>query len=533
MHYNPYSLPLFSTALLSISFGIFILSRNVKSLINFSFFLFTLGIFVWTFSYGLLYSSTSMVLITFLAKLGHSAVITLLPLYYVLCVSLVKKKKEVPAIVAAAFAACVLIWFAFNSNLYFSAITKRYWGYYPEGGIMSFVDFILHVLIISRCGMLYIESYHSYLQKRDLVMCNRIKYIGLAFSFMVIALVDYFPKYFLNFYPFGYVGVVFFVGITSIAIIKHSLLDINVVIRKSLAYSILVTIITITYFILVLISENIFRGLIGYRSIVLTMGIITVFILIFQPLKNRTQAFVDKVFFKMSKETIIRENEKLMEALKRAEKMKAVGTLAAGLAHEIKNPLTSIKTFTEYLEEKYSDKDFRDKFTRIVGGEVERINSIVQQLLDFAKPRQLTLKDTDLHKLLDDTLNLLSNDLIKHRINLTKEYSDEIIIINADYNQLKQAFLNVLLNSIDAMKSGGQLTVKTNISNNAVSIKIIDSGVGISNKDLIHIFDPFYSTKDTGTGLGLSIVHNIIEEHGGRIHVESIPGKSTSFEISL
>ena len=246
-------------------------------------------------------------------------------------------------------------------------------------------------------------------------------------------------------------------------------------------------------------------------------------------------AFKRKFFSKKSRQMLAKENERLKEEIRRTDRLRAVATLAAGMAHEIKNPLTSIKTFTEYLDVKFDDKDFRDKFKRIVGSEVDRINTIVGNLLDFAKPRPLSERRVNVNKLLEETLTLLSNDFIRRKIDVIRGYSPEATdTIKADPNRLKQAFLNLFLNAMDAMKTGGKLVVEMDKTKDGfLQITIEDTGKGISEETLSHIFDPFYSNKETGTGLGLSIVHGIIKEHGGQITCESETEKGTRFIITL
>lgn len=246
-------------------------------------------------------------------------------------------------------------------------------------------------------------------------------------------------------------------------------------------------------------------------------------------------AFTHKLFSKKTRETLARENERLKEEIRRTDRLRAVATLAAGMAHEIKNPLTSIKTFTEYLDVKFDDKDFRDKFKRIVGSEVDRINTIVGNLLDFAKPRPLSQRRVNVNKLLEETLALLSNDFIRRKIDVIRGYGPKATdTIKADPNRLKQAFLNLFLNAMDAMKTGGKLVVEMDkTKDGSLQITIEDTGKGISEETLSHIFDPFYSSKETGTGLGLSIVHGIIKEHGGQITCESETEKGTRFIITL
>ncbi len=227
-----------------------------------------------------------------------------------------------------------------------------------------------------------------------------------------------------------------------------------------------------------------------------------------------------------------------------------MGTLASGLAHEIKNPLTAIKTFSEYLPQKLDDKEFLQKFSRIVGGEVNRIDSLVNELLEFAKPAPLQLKQTNINKLISDTLDFLNSRFLQQSITIEKNLSAECNeSTSIDPNKIKQVLLNIFLNAIEAMPAGGTLTVSTssgsgieargsNTSHETrdaryVTLRVTDTGSGISRENLKHIFDPFFSTKDSGTGLGLPISHGIITEHGGTITAESEPGKGTTFTLNL
>jgi len=321
--------------------------------------------------------------------------------------------------------------------------------------------------------------------------------------------------------------------ITAYAIIKYRLMDINIIIRKGLIYSALVTLITTIYFIVILLTERLFKGIVGYTSFFSTVIAISIIAFLFQPLKNKIQSFIDKYFFKGTQEEMARENERLMEEIQRTERLRSVGTLAAGMAHEIKNPLSAIKTFTEYLPQKHNDPEFVDKFHRIVSMETEKINDIVQQLLDFSKPKPLHLEEVHLHDIIDGTLHLLSKDLINRRVDMQRSYDNELSKIYGDRTQLEQVFLNIFLNAIEAMVNGGNLGVATQRTNKWFTVKISDTGVGISRDQLHRVFDPFFSTKTNGTGLGLSIVHGIIKKHGGSVEIESVVGKGSTFIIKL
>jgi signal transduction histidine kinase len=216
-----------------------------------------------------------------------------------------------------------------------------------------------------------------------------------------------------------------------------------------------------------------------------------------------------------------------------AEKLASIGRLAAGIAHEIKNPLTSIKTFTEYLNEKFNESEFRNKFSRIVGGEVDRINHIVEGLLDFAQPKTPKTKLTDIQQIIEDVLILLENDIAKNKIEVKKDFISGLSPVLVDPEQIKQVFINLIINSLQAMENSlaKKLTIATSKLDDYISIKISDTGCGLSQEQINSIFEPFYSTKEKGVGLGLSIVHSIIQAHSGRIEVSSEVNKGTSFTV--
>ena len=235
--------------------------------------------------------------------------------------------------------------------------------------------------------------------------------------------------------------------------------------------------------------------------------------------------------------------------IRRSDRLASLGTLSAGMAHEIKNPLVSIKTFAQLLPERYQDSDFRDTFSNLIGHEIDRIDSLVNQLLRFARPTKPHLQPMHVHEILEKTLLLVGHRLYQKDIKLNRSLSAEVDTIRADPDQLEQVFLNFFINAMDAMKDGGELTVSTEIglderwvsglsqsngeSNEVLRVSIRDSGEGIRSEDIPHVFDPFFTTKDYGTGLGLSVVHGIIQEHGGQIEVESELEKGTAFHILL
>lgn len=234
------------------------------------------------------------------------------------------------------------------------------------------------------------------------------------------------------------------------------------------------------------------------------------------------------------------------EHLIASEKLAALGTMAAGMAHEIKNPLVALRTFTQILPMKWNDSEFREKFTAIVPTEIEKINKIAENLLKFGRPSKPEFKQININTVIEEILELLENQFKKNNIRITTKFA-QTPLISGDSGQLSQAFLNILLNAVQAMPNGGELVVKTDIGEiiklgqgtprrktiPTVFVEITDSGVGIPDENLKNLFDPFFTTKEKGTGMGLPITLRIIEEHNGSIKVRSQSGEGTTFLILL
>ncbi len=228
--------------------------------------------------------------------------------------------------------------------------------------------------------------------------------------------------------------------------------------------------------------------------------------------------------------------------LLQSEKLASIGKLAATIAHEINNPLNGILTYTKLIERKLKggtlQKDeiaqFRS-YLAIMERETERCSSIVRNLLDFARQREPSLKsDVNINEVVEEALSLLANQIALQEITLEKKYC-QLPPIMADPMQLRQAFLNVILNSCEAMYKGGILIITTAYSQKKkmVKVEIADNGIGIAEQELPKIFDPFFTSKEKGTGLGLSVVYGIINSHQGAIQVKSKLGLGTTITITL
>ncbi len=441
----------------------------------------------------------------------------------------------------------VFLNFAYSQAIFFLGIAlmeKMYQGtklmfgslHYEQGGPFYPLYFISWFLTILIAHLKLIQHYRiSYPQQKRqifaLLLAIPIGFGGGAMNFL--------PGFGINIFPFGNFLVPAYGLILAHAILKHQLLDIDIVIKKSVIYSTSIALLSILYLLTVFVLEKFAQGLFGYRSLIISLCTAFGLGLIFVPLRHRIQRLVDRYFFKGTQEEIVRQNEQLRLEVAQSDKYKTLSTLATGIAHEVKNPLTAMKTFCEYLPRKLDDKEFLLKFSRLVGNEVERIDHLVHQLLNYGKPAPLSVRDINIHKLISDTVDVLNSHFIAQRIDVSKDfYRETKLHLRVDPNQIRQALLNVLLNAVEAMPHGGELHVTTNVEPEASGkgtfvIRVKDSGSGISPEDLKHIFDPFFSRKDNGTGLGLAIVQGIMEQHGGKIKIESKVGIGTTVKLEF
>ena len=225
--------------------------------------------------------------------------------------------------------------------------------------------------------------------------------------------------------------------------------------------------------------------------------------------------------------------KELEAEMKNREKMAAIGELSANIAHEIRNPLASLKGSIEMLREAKIPEKHRDKLMGIAVDEMQRLDNIVTDFLTYSRPRPLEMREVDLHELLRDTLSLLQNAEQNGKNIAVRPAFDGEMIIRLDPASIRQVFWNLGINAVEAMPQGGVLTVSTRDLPRRVSIRFSDTGPGIPPEDLAKIFYPFFTKKERGTGLGLSIAYRIVEEHKGRLTVKSTPGAGTTFEIIL
>ena len=226
--------------------------------------------------------------------------------------------------------------------------------------------------------------------------------------------------------------------------------------------------------------------------------------------------------------------QKAFEKLKRADRMAALGQISAGIAHEIRNPLGSIKGSVEILDPEIPPDHPKREFVAIIKEETARLNAIVNEVLKFARPLKPSVEPVSINELIESTLILFRKQAEYSKVELSTSLNQKLPTMRLDPSQMRQVLLNVILNAAQAMKEGGRLTITSGIGeNDSVAIEISDTGSGIEDENLDRIFDPFFTTKTQGTGLGLSISHQLVANHGGTITARNNPDRGVTIRIEI
>ena len=233
----------------------------------------------------------------------------------------------------------------------------------------------------------------------------------------------------------------------------------------------------------------------------------------------------------------LREECALEEKLHEAEHLSGIAQLARGIAHEIRNPLNFISLSIDHLKEKYiplknGEKEKFESLITSIKHEIQRLNKLVGDFLDYGKPLKLSLQEVDMGSLINEIIALIWAKAEKDGIKIHYQCG-EFPKLYLDPELIKTCIFNIILNAFQAMPAGGDLTVSTNASDSRASVVIEDTGTGVSKENMPKLFEPFFSTKTTGLGLGLAMTKRVIEEHGGKVDFQSIEGKGSTVTISL
>ncbi|MFH0731356.1 MAG: ATP-binding protein [Candidatus Omnitrophota bacterium] len=521
----PYYISSLLTVITCLSLGVFILYKNPRSSTHQSLCLLNLSVALWSLLLFLHYHSKDYNSALLSVRLLHIGAVFIPSCYfYFICNLLGITKAKKGLLRLCWFLSLLFLGLSFTKYFIRDVSPKLNFVYYGDAGPLYILWIIIYTAIIAYSLVLLLKEIKVASSSKK----NQIKYVLFASIIGFAGAATVYPLWYnIPILPFGEHVVFLYPIIIALAVLKHKLLDIEIVIRKTLVYSLLAGFITVIFLLMVLFTERLFKNIMGYQSFLATVTAAIIIAIMFTPVKNRIQLLVDKIYLGGTHAQMQKEFQKFKDELEQSDKMKAVATLAAGMAHEIRNPLTAIKTFTEYLPEKFNDKSFRENFTRIVGSEVERINSIVGQLLEFAKPKPMNFQKVNIHNLLNDTILLLSEQLIKNKITLNKYYADSILLVHAEPDKLRHVFFNIFKNAIEAMKGPGALTITTRL-NEKIIVEIRDTGCGMTQEQIARACDPFFSTKENGTGLGLSICHSIMKEHKASMEIKSLPAVGTS-----
>ena len=702
---NPYALPDLIALGANSIFGIYVYVKSRKGITRYIFTLLMISICIWQFSEFNLVSTTNPRWALFWDRFVYVGMILAPNASFVLALVFPRRNPFITNTfrLLLLFSPSVVLFALLPTDLFISGVQMEYWGYGKIKGPLYWL-FGVHMLVFVglTLGTLY-DSYRKAETGRERTQC---KYLMGGFSFpgimgiLILLVLQPLGVKHLNM-AICSIASIFMISILSYSIVRHRLMDTDIIIRKSSAYlmslvSIIVPSIVITLllqnavfgyidyvfslaFVLILslssvffslvkpraertVEQKIFRERFAYKSVLTdlskeivtiidlnslcrkivdtistTMGIERALIFLFDdekknyvcheaktdsvfvdlPSHSSTLSFDDPVilWLQRQKNILIREewtkrkktpelrdatdqmrkldvevcvplmskgrligvlvlgrktdnkmyshedvdvleaiangtaiaveNAKLYEDLKkqkavmrRADRLASLGTLTAGLAHEIRNPLVAIKTLIQLLPERIDDEEFRRDFLAVASGEVDRISSLVNELLEFARPAEPHLQHENIHEIMDGMILLVSTEVKKRNIAILTRYEENLPPVPVDREQIKQVFLNLLLNAIEASDEEGQVRVEIRTfqkgkDHRVLQTEISDTGCGIREDHLEQIFTPFFTTKDKGSGLGLSISHQIIQEHGGTIAVESRLGEGSSFFLNL
>jgi len=393
----------------------------------------------------------------------------------------------------------------------------------------SILSFWLAIILLSIILLL-----RYFFQNKDQQRLQALWWAVFTILGYIGALLSFLPYSGILIYPYAMILVPIYVFGMTYAICRKYFMDISIVLEKGVVYSVSITLLTVGYLTNVMLFERFFQTYLGYGSF--KISIISAFIigLLFIPLRDKFQKLIDRVFYKGSQEEIAKQNEMLIAEVAHSEKYKTLATLMNGIIHEIKDPLTAIKGYSYFLEKKKDDKEFIEKFTGVMNEEVQKIDDVISHINDYCQPIELNFENADINQLCIDSLALLKNDIVMNKIQIEKEFiANGAAKMNVDQNKIRQAILNVLLNAIESMPQGGTISVQTEYDKNDIQLKISDTGYGIKKDEMMHIYDPFFSKKENHSGLGLSIAQNTIQNHHGRIIVESKTNQGTEITICL
>ncbi len=525
-----YALPLALTAVSMLSLGIFVAFQKIGKRLKTTFFLYTLALFVWSSGQLLaLLEKDVPVSLFYVRNYCHTGVIFIPVFFMHFVITLLKEDKER----AFAIRLNYLIGIIFLLINNFSSLLVKRVDVFPPVFNLVYVPGELHpyfvgVFLLQICYVNWLLLRRYFTDKKDSI---QFKYLVLAtFSSQILASPNFLLGYRVQIpilMPWGTYMFPFSIVLFAYAIVKYRLMDIKIAVTRIgifvLVYSLILGIpFGITYW-----GKNYLGNLFGEHWYWTPLVVAT--------LLATAGPFIYLYIQKRAEDRLLEEIKRTQEKLFHAEKLAYVGQLASSVVHEVRNPITAIKTFVEYLPDKFRAQDmgFLERFEAIVPREVQRIENLVRELLDLAKPRQMKKKEIKVAEIVNRTLGLLKDNIQLRGIHLENQCLTDDDRILGDEEQIQQVMLNLILNALDAMQKGGTLSVKVSREDNRIMAAVRDTGCGISPEALKLLFTPFHTTKKNGVGLGLIVTQEIVKQHGGEIQVQSAPGRGTQFSIIL
>ncbi|OGQ82914.1 MAG: hypothetical protein A3F90_00275 [Deltaproteobacteria bacterium RIFCSPLOWO2_12_FULL_60_19] len=693
---NPYSIPSLLTALLACCLGLFVLLRNPRSSLSRAFALWCFLTAYWQGNWTVLFNLQDPQTADTVTRLGYSGIIFIPIAFFHFVVEFTHNAAKRTFVYLAYGVGTIFLVSTWTGDAYVAGIYSGYWGYYPKVGVLHPVYLVFLTLLLV-VGLAVLVAHRRELSGQP-GRVNQVTYVFISTVIYSLAGLDFLMNYGVELYPIGFIFTNIHAGIITYAIVQYRLLDIDVVIKRSLIYACLLLALLVPCYLVLIGTQMLFFGEVSAKFSLVALALFILVGFFFPKVRFRTEEAFERVLFKKHydyretllrsskemismvdletvcenlvqtvvkaleiekaslflleesngsfriksnvglkyepsqqpvvtqddplvrtlvkrREAIIREelemlrdgretleasakmaelqaeitlplltkdrligmlnlghregnamysyedievlstlanqaaiaidNARLYENLKqsqniirRADRLSSLGMLTAGLAHEIRNPLVAIRTFTQLLPERYEDKDFRDSFQSLALKEVDRICGLVTDLLSFARPSTPNVTAENINEIVDNIARILDTEAKEKDVRITLHLASDMPKIFVDKEQTKQVCMNLILNAIQSIEGGGAVEIATHLSptnghEQFVQIEVRDSGVGIPEKDLENIFNPFFTTKKDGNGLGLSISHQIVKEHGGHIVVESGVGRGTTFFINL
>lgn len=527
--FSLYALPLFLTSLCVSSFGVFVLIQKPRARANLLFSLMSLAVAWWAAGYGMMYCMTSAESGLRWARFGYLGV-CLIPVFFY---HFVREflRLSIHWKVYLLYGLALLFWPLTQTSYFLDGMYTYFWGFYPKAGswYWTFLIFFYGTFLVSLFEIISRYRFFKSNPQPEPTL-QQMRYVLLAyFVVATLSISDYLPNYGLKVYPSAYLAATGWLGIMAYACFRHRLLSINLVVRRTLVYSILVSLLSALYLGMLYLGTRTLESLIGITSAGTSLLAMLLVVLIAHPLRLKVQAFIDGLFLR----------EKI-QALPNRIRDEVLALYSGQLTHELKSPLAHILTPTELtLMELQDIKAGKKTFEQALPKLQDRLRYVISQVLEanrrFEAVRQLSsdkeegqrIAPKDLIDAVMAQVNELGN---RNAVSISTSFQDGVPPILGQMKQLELVFINLIKNAIEAKAK--EISLQVSFKGAEVLFQVQDDGEGLEPDYLQKVFEPYFSTKgSSGTGIGLYLSRIVIERHRGRILVNSVPGKGTEFSL--